>query len=161
MDTKLLAGIAVIAIIAIAGMVLMSVSNSASGLPASAINGSQQGSLSTINRTAAQQPANSSNVLFAGTQYAAYSYQVYPGNLSQEAQAALSGFNLTSTSLQNGSARVKIALIGTSQYQYLILKPAYKLYIIETSFGDDGFSMDSSLGDDGFVVVDPNGYVSA
>lgn len=103
---------------------------------------------------------NSSKLLFANTQYAPYSYLVYPGPLSQQAQAALAGFNLSSTTLQNSSARITLSLIGSNQQQTIVLKPDYKLYIIETTFGDDSFHFDSSLGDDGFVSVDPNGYVA-
>ena len=68
--------------------------------------------------------------------------------------------NITTTMLQNSSTEIKLSLIGTDQYQSLILKPSYKLYIIETTFGDDGYHFDSSLGDDGFVIVDSGGYIS-
>jgi hypothetical protein len=85
---------------------------------------------------------------------------VYPGPISQQAQAALAGFNLTASTLRNSSTEVNVALVGTSQYQSIVLKPGYKLYIVETTFGDDGFRFDSSLSDDGFVVVDSNGYVA-
>ena len=72
----------------------------------------------------------------------------------------MAGFNLTAMVLQNSSTEIKLTLISTNQYQNIVLKPNYKLYIIETTFGDDGYSFDSSLGDDGFVVVDANGYVA-
>lgn len=104
--------------------------------------------------------ANSSKILLANTQYAPYSYLIYPGPISQQAHAALAGFNITTTMLQNSSTEIKLSLIGTDQYQSLILKPSYKLYIIETTFGDDGYHFDSSLGDDGFVIVDSGGYIS-
>ncbi len=107
-----------------------------------------------------QTSTNSSKILFSSTQYFSYSYVIYPGPVSQQAQSALAGFNLTSTKLQNGTADVKISLIGTNQNQSLVLQPNYKLYIIETTFGDDGFRFDSALSDDGFVVVDPNGYIA-
>ncbi|MGD0510889.1 MAG: hypothetical protein ABSA33_03530, partial [Candidatus Micrarchaeaceae archaeon] len=103
---------------------------------------------------------NSSKTLFASSQYARYSYQVYPGPISQQAQAALSGFSLNSTALQNGSTGVKISIVGSSQSQTLVLKPNYKLYIVETSFGDDASHFDASLGDDGFIIVDTNGYIT-
>ena len=51
-------------------------------------------------------------------------------------------------------------LEGSGQSQSITLKPNYKLYIIETTFGDDGFHFDSSLGDDGFVIVNQNGYIA-
>lgn len=62
--------------------------------------------------------------------------------------------------MQNGTTEVTLAIAGNNQHQYIILKPDYKLYVVETTFGDDGFNFDSSFGDDGFVVVDPSGYVA-
>lgn len=154
MNIKLIGGILIIALIA--------------GVAALALIGHPGTSGTLINSQNAQQAApsnqtntNSSKVLFANTQYASYSYQIYPGPVSQQAQSALAGFNITSTQLQNSSSEVKLSLIGTSQGQTLIIKPGYKLYIIETTFGDDGYHFDSSLGDDGFVLVDPNGYVAS
>lgn len=104
--------------------------------------------------------SNSSKTLFSSTQYFPYSYQIYPGPTSQQAQLALSGFNITSAIQQNSSAKITLTLLGTSQSQSIILKPNYKLYIVETTFGDDGFHYDSSLGDDGFIMVDSNGYIT-
>ncbi len=106
------------------------------------------------------QAANSSKTLFSSTQYFPYAYQVYPGPTSQQAQAALAGFNITSAALQNSSTKITLSLLGSGQQQSMILKPGYKLYLIETTFGDDGFHFDSSLGDDGFVIVDQNGYLA-
>ena len=102
---------------------------------------------------------NSSKVLFADAQYSAYSYLISPGQLSQQAQNAMDGFNMTTANLTNGSSSVTLTVIGTTAAKNFVLKPGYKLYIVETSFGDDGYHFDSSLGDDGFVVVDPSGYV--
>jgi hypothetical protein len=112
------------------------------------------------NASQAKQHVNSSGVLFSSTQYFPYAYQVYPGPISSQAQSALTGFNLTSTILQNGTTEVTLAIAGNNQHQYIILKPDYKLYVVETTFGDDGFNFDSSFGDDGFVVVDPSGYIA-
>ncbi len=153
MNTKIVAGILVLVLIA--GAAIFALSNH-QGNSGTLIN-SQNSQKSTAQN---QTNTNSSKVLFASTQYAPYSYQIYPSPISQQAQSALAGFNITSTALQNSSTEVKLSLSGTNQYQTLILKPNYKLYIIETTFGDDGYRFDSSLGDDGFVVVDPNGYVA-
>ncbi len=154
MDIKSLSGIIVLAVIIVTGVLAFSNHHGTSG---ALINSSGN----TQTNSAATTPANSSKVLFANTQYASYSYVVYPGPISQQAQSALAGFNLTSSQLQNSSTEIKISLIGSGQSQTLVLKPNYKLYIIETTFGDDGYHFDSSLGDDGFVVADPNGYVVA
>jgi hypothetical protein len=151
MATRLVSGaIAMILVTAIAAAVAMSGGHStraASGV---------QSSISAPNQTA----TNSSRVLLSSTQYSQYAYQIYPGPLSQQAQSALAGFNVTTTVAQNGSTKISLALSGSNQYQYVSLKPGYKLYIIETAFGDDGYHFDSSLGDDGFVMVDQNGYIT-
>ena len=156
MGIKILAG--VITAIIIVGIALIAFSGH-HGNAGTLINsgGSTQ---ATVASTPNQTTTNSSKTLFASTQYYPYSYAIYPSPISQQGQAALAGFNLTATPLQNGSTEIKLMLIGTNQYQSIVLKPNYKLYIIETTFGDDGYRFDSSLGDDGFVVVDPNGYVA-
>ncbi len=126
-----------------------------------AFNGHSAAPGAQINATATGgQNINSSKTLFSSTQYSQYAYQVYPGPMSQQAQSALAGFNITSFVLPNNTAKVTLTFLGTNQNQSIALRPNYKLYIIETTFGDDGFHFDSSLGDDGFVVVDPNGYVA-
>ncbi len=150
MNSKMAAilAIAVVAVIAAAAVSL--------ALPGHSKTAPQQ--QAAINST---QPAraNSSGTLFSSTQVSGYSYQIYPGQISPQARAALTGFNMSQYALANGSEMVNISLSGTNQQQSIVLKPGYKLYIIETTFGDDGYHFDSSLGDDGFVMVDPNGYV--
>lgn len=146
MDTKTIAVI-VISVVIIAALVLFAGAGAHASQP-NALASSQGPS------------GNSSKVLLSSTQYAQYAYQAYPGPLSHQARAALSGFNLTYTTLQNSSIAITVRLDGTSQYQNMILAPGYKLYVVEATLGDDGLNFDSSLGDDGFVIVDPNGYLS-
>lgn len=126
--------------------------------------GTNKGSNSSPNPALNSGGANASNtntskVLFSTSQYAQYSYLISTDNLSQQAKAALSGYNLSTSILANGSRSITISLVGTSANQTIILKPGYKLYIVETTFGDDSFGRDSNLGDDGFLLVDPNGYI--
>jgi hypothetical protein len=103
--------------------------------------------------------SNTTGTLFASTQYAQFAYLISNSTLSSQAQAALSGFNLTRTQYSNGTVAIGVMLLGSGNKQTLDLKPGYKLYIIETSFGDDSFGGESNLGDDGFVEVNPNGYI--
>jgi hypothetical protein len=113
------------------------------------------------NNTQANPPGSTNtSMLFSDQPYAPYSYLIYPGTPSPQSQAALSGFSMSTTQLQNGSARITLTFISTGDNQTMILKQGYKLYFIETSFGDDAFGGESSLGDDGYVIVNPNGYVS-
>ena len=157
MKIKLLAGVIVAVLIAVGGVALLGTHRGIPNAPISTSIGSSQ----VVGTPAAGQPGpNSSKTLFASTQYAPYAYVVYPNPISQQAQAALAGFNLTTATLQNGSVGVTLTITGTNQHQSLTLKPNYRLYIIETTFGDDGFHFDSSFGDDGFVVVDQNGYLA-
>jgi hypothetical protein len=154
MNTKLIGGILILALIVGAFAFILVGHQGTSGTLINSQN-SQQAAPSN------QTSTNSSKVLFANTQYAPYSYQIYPEPISQQAASALAGFNITSIQLQNSSSEVKLSLTATNQSHILIIKPGYKLYIIEATFGDDGYHFDSSLGDDGFVLVDPNGYVAA
>jgi hypothetical protein len=113
------------------------------------------------NNTQASSPGGTNtSALFSNQPYAPYSYLIYPGTPSSQAQAALSGFSMSTTQLQNGSAMITLAFVSTGDNQTIILKPGYKLYFIETSFGDDGFGGESSLGDDGLVTVDTMGHVA-
>jgi hypothetical protein len=136
----------VAAISVFAGLVLLFLSGShSSGTPTTT--------------TSIQAQANSSKTLFADTQYAPYSYLISSGQLSQQAQAALTGFNMT-VKQSNGTKLITMALAGTSTNSTFTVPKGYSLYIVETTFGDDGYGYDSSLGDDGFVLVDSNGYVA-
>lgn len=155
MNTKMLAGIAVLALIVGYSIVALGGHHAAPTKTNASTTYVQAQGAQASNQT----NTNYSEVLFANTAYAPYSYVAYPGPPSQQAQAALAGFNLTSTALQNGSTEIKIMLVGTNLSRSLTLKPNYKLYIIEINFADDGYSYDSSLDDDRFVVVDPNGYM--
>lgn len=153
MNTKFLLGTGVLAVIAALIVVSLYTGHAASN-SAGTSAGPQAPQTSTVGQT-----GNNSKILFANTQYAPYSYLAYPGQPSQQAKLALSGFNLTANQLLNGSAKISITIVGTTQSQSLLLMPNYKLYVIETTFGDDSLNFDSSYGDDGFVVVDPNGYI--
>ncbi|MFI5412617.1 MAG: hypothetical protein ACHQX1_01875 [Candidatus Micrarchaeales archaeon] len=156
MKTKIIAGLSIVLIITMIGIVIFGGNHTT---PTAQINATTY-SNNQNNSSTGSQVVNTSKTLFNSTQYYPYSYEIYPGPISQQAQSALAGFNLTSTTLQNSTAKITLSLTGTSQNQSITLKQGYKLYIIETTFGDDGFGYDSSLGDDGFIAVDPNGYVA-
>jgi hypothetical protein len=102
---------------------------------------------------------NNASLLFSNQPYEPYSYLIYPGTPSSQAQAALSGFTVSTTQLKDGSAMITLVIVSTGGNQTVTLKPGFKLYFVETSFGDDSFGGESSLGDDGYVIVDSNGYV--
>lgn len=120
-------------------------------------SGSQPAATSTI---PAQTQTNSSKVLFSTSQYAHYAYQIYPGPISGSAMSALAGFNLTTASLSNGTTQVGLTLLGSNTSAQVMVSPGYKLYFIETTFGDDGYHFETALGDDGYILVDQNGYIA-
>ncbi|MDE1869075.1 MAG: hypothetical protein KGH60_03890 [Candidatus Micrarchaeota archaeon] len=148
MNKKILIA-AIVAVVIIAGGVVHHLTDN--NLPSSTVTAASPQSNAAA--------TNSSKVLFSATPYASYSYQVYPGPLSAQAQSAMAGFNLTTNTLANGTTIAKIGFSSTGQSQQFSLLPGYRLYIIETSYGDDSFKFESSLSDDGFVATDSSGYV--
>ena len=142
----------------VSGLAFLASKSSPPNSPVSTANNNNVSS--NNNNTQASSPGSTNaSMLFSNQPYAPYAYLIYPGTPSSQAQAALSGFTMSTNQLQNGSAMVTLVFIPTSTNQTVILKPGYKLYFIETSMGDDSFGGESSLGDDGYVTVDPNGYV--
>lgn len=103
--------------------------------------------------------AGNSTQLFANSQYAPYAYLISQPPLSQQTNAALAGFKVSSIQLTNGSTRMTLSVNGTNDNQTVTIGSGYKMYFIETTFGDDTFGHESSLGDDGYIVVNPAGYV--
>jgi hypothetical protein len=156
MKIKTIISIVIVALV-VFGLALMASRSSAPSSPTSSTNNNNG---NNNNNTQAGTPGDTNaSLLFSNQPYAPYSYLIYPGTPSPQAQAALSGFNLSTTQLQNGSAMITLVFISTGSNQTVVVKPGYKLYFIETSMGDDSFGGESSLGDDGYVTVDPNGYV--
>jgi hypothetical protein len=109
-----------------------------------------QGSTTSLAR------GNSTGPLFSSESYYPYSYLIAPGNLSQQSKSALDGYTMTVSQTPAGE-NVTISLSGRSVVTSLV--NGEKLYIVETSFGDDAPGFEGSTADDGFVVVDQNGYV--
>lgn len=149
--------VACVAIIALAAYLLRGTQNAVQ----SATSTQSSANLQTTPASSQQSHAASSNaVLFNDTPYSQYSYLISSPSLSQQAQSALAGFKLVRTQLQNGSVEMNISLAASGQGNRVVLAPGYKMYIIEATFGDDGYGFDSSLGDDGFVVVNSTGYLA-
>jgi hypothetical protein len=151
----------IIVVLVVFGLALIASKPSVPNNPTSTTNNNNINNSNSNNNNTQAGPSGSTNtsILFSNQPYAPYSYLIYPGTPSSQAQAALSGFNMSTTQLQNGSAMITLVFVSTGGNQTIILKPGYKLYFIETSFGDDSFGGESSLGDDGYATVTPNGYV--
>lgn len=138
--------------------------NKASAINSSSLQSSQptypapQNSPNTIyNQT--NSSSGNSTVLFNTSYLAPYTYLIYPGNISSQAKAAMSGFTMSANQLKNGSALITLTFIPLKANQTVLVKPGYKLYFIESSLSDDGFNGESSLSDDGYIIVSPSGYV--
>ena len=155
MEPKILIA-AVLAVLVFSVIGFVAVISSNASVSAPTLSSAAPSQNSTTNVFASTQ---SSKILFADSPYYSYSYLISSTPLSQQAKTALTGFNLTTSSFSNGSENITISLDGTSSSKTIMLPSGYKLYIIESSYGDDGFGRDSFLGDDQFVEVDSNGYV--
>ncbi|HUY61310.1 MAG TPA: hypothetical protein VMW49_05490 [Candidatus Dormibacteraeota bacterium] len=111
--------------------------------------------------TAAAQPTPGVRLgpLLQQSQYASFSFQVYPGPRSAQAQAALAGFNLVVH--QSGSQiQMVLSLTGGGQ------PPARRtyasgdhLYFVEANFGDDSAGGEYNLGDDGILATTAQGRI--
>lgn len=88
--------------------------------------------------------------------YASYAYQVWPGAISQAGQAALTGLSVKVTK-QGAGIQVAAGVNGQPAQAPVFYPGGVKVWIIESSLGDDSGNSDYSLGDDGLVVTDAQG----
>lgn len=116
------------------------------------------GTTSSVSSTVTQQ-TNDSGALFSSQPYFSYAYLIAPGSVSPQSRSALDGYNMTVSQQADGSENVQLSVVGTGRSDAITLTAGQKLYIVETSFGDDGPNYDGSLADDGFVLVGTTGYV--
>jgi hypothetical protein len=109
-----------------------------------------------------QTSQSDTGVRFVDTPGYSNSFQIYPGALSAEAQAALTGFTLSSAPQSDGSTLVSLAAqVSGYQTQQFSVKPGETLYFIEMNSGDDSTANKADLNpaDDRGVVVDSSGFV--
>lgn len=103
-------------------------------------------------------PANRGSQ-FATWQYQKDSFQIYPGSVSSDAQAALAGFDL-SVEDQGTQVILHLKALSTRYHDAAItVDKANMAYFVETSMRDDPNGQEQELNDDGVVVVDPQGYL--
>lgn len=104
---------------------------------------------------------NSSLTQFNGSKYASYAYMLYPNRSdSAGAQVAMSDFNESIQTLQNGSASVTMNFTDTHAVYTVTVKQGFRLYFLDRNLGDDSASRDATGGDDGYLLVDPSGYIT-
>ncbi len=103
-------------------------------------------------------PANT-GTQFATWRYRKDSFQIYPGSVSSDAQAALSGFDL-SVEDQGTQVILHLKALSTRYHDAAItVDKANTAYFVETTMRDDPNGQEQELKDDGVVVVDPQGYL--
>ncbi len=91
--------------------------------------------------------------------YASYAYQVWPGPLSAEGRLAMAGFALTVTRQANGIT-VNAVQNGTKMTGASHFYPGgAKVYVLDSSLGDEGGSVDYNVTDDGLIVTNAQGQV--
>jgi hypothetical protein len=100
--------------------------------------------------------SNSSGPLFSAEPYYPYSYLIAPGKLSPQSTDALDGYTMT---INNSTTAENITISYSGRAVTTMLSDGDRLYIVETSFGDDAPGYEGSQVDDGFVLVDSTGHV--
>jgi hypothetical protein len=99
-------------------------------------------------------------VLFSDSPLSQNAYLISIPTFDANTKIALSGFNVTKSTLADGS--MQIVLNSTNpdyQTQTYTVKSGEKLYFIEANLGDDGNNNDGNVGDDTAVLVDANGFI--
>ena len=99
--------------------------------------------------------------MFNGSQYEPHAYMIYPGlSNSPSAQAVMSDFKESETTLQNGSALVVLDFPATKAVYNVTVPPGYSLYYVDRYFTDDSTHGDATGIDDSYVLVNPSGYIT-
>jgi hypothetical protein len=95
----------------------------------------------------------------SSTQYAQYSYRLYPGPVGASAQQATAGYSI-STKVSGSNVVLLVSTAGSSKPLSRKTYPAADtIYFIEANFGDDSGATELNPGDDGLVVTNPQGLI--
>lgn len=103
-------------------------------------------------------PSGSHGPLLSSEPYASSAYQVWPHTPSTAAQRALTGLKI-SVRRQGSSLSVTAGILGQPPSAPHLYPHGARVYVVETSLGDDSGNTDYSLGDDGLVVTSAQGTV--
>lgn len=153
-----LIGILVIALVAEGGLLMMKSNRVKQVLGMSTVQGQVISPSPTPAR--ARPTFLTKGMKLADSPISQYAYKIAPGEMSDEAKAALNGFKISSTTAKDGS--IQVSLTPTDSYdqrQQYTVKPGNSLYFIEMTTADDKNSADANLRDDYGVIVDANGVV--
>jgi len=103
-------------------------------------------------------PSASAGPLLASEWYAQYAYLVWPGTPSPAAGEAMSGLTI-SVARQTRGISVRAGFTGQPLPTTHFYPGGAKVYVLETSLGDDSGYEDFNLGDDGLVVTTAQGQI--
>lgn len=104
-------------------------------------------------------PAGAAGPPLSSEPYASYTYQVWPGPQSANGKQAMSGFTLAVTRRSGGIA-LKATENGAADTSASRFYPGgAKVYMIDSTLGDEGGTVDYDTVDDGLVVTNSRGQV--
>ena len=158
-------GLAVLAMVAVGGIALaahgwsarhavLTPGSLAAGSPTTSATPAATPSAPAANH-ASRAPAGP---LLSSQSYASYAFQVWPGVLSSPARAAMTGLAISVHRSGQGIS-VTAGVSGQPATSPALYPSGAKVYVIETSLGDDANDTDYNLGDDGLVVTDSSGRI--
>ena len=107
---------------------------------------------------AAPSASGNASPLLSSEPFAQFAYLVWPGTQSAAAQQAMSGLTI-SVSRQAGGLSVRAGVTGQPLPSAQFYPNGARVYVIESSLGDDSANIDYNLGDDGLVVTDAQGRI--
>jgi hypothetical protein len=102
-------------------------------------------------------PSASAGPLLSSEPFASYAYQVWPGTLNAAARQAMTGLSVSASRVRDGIS-VKAGVNGQPAAAHTY-PGGTRVYVVETSLGDDSNSSDYNLGDDSLVVTDARGRI--
>jgi hypothetical protein len=102
----------------------------------------------------------SAGPLLSSEPYASAAFQIWPGRPSAAAQQALTGLKV-SVHRQGAGVFVAAGIVGQPLPAGRQYPTGARVYIVESSMGDDSGNTDYSLGDDGLVVTTSAGRIVA
>ena len=109
--------------------------------------------------SASSSPSAGAGPALSSEPYASFAYRVWPGPLSADTRLAMAGFVLKVTRQANGIT-VNAVQDGTKMTGASHFYPGgAKVYVLDSSLGDEGGSVDYNTTDDGLVVTNAQGQV--
>ncbi len=162
-------GLALLVVTGVAGLILAMhgwsvrhsglTASTAGGLNTSAAPGpaASTGAGATGPGRAGPSASSTAGPLLSAEPYAPYAFQVWPGTPSAVARQAMTGLTISATRRGTGIL-VTAAANGPSAGAQTYPRGA-RVYVVESSLGDDSGSSDYNLGDDGLVVTDAQGRI--